>query len=324
MSTENTCIPCQGSSLPSTPVPAPPDCEGTPCEQVYPAECVAYTGTEQPCYDIQPGDTFGQIFTKIEAKCPYKVEVIQHILELIRDTTVLKTLFCQIACSCNCNTTPPTDCSCNAPTGLTVVMNLTGGTANAVLNWTPGGGINSLVQQVRYKLHSSPTWVAVTLPPAITPGTTTTTITGLQPGKLYDFQVINYCSVDETCYGTSPTVTSAQLSCPTDTLLSAGATYVDVYTAAVGADVTAIKIDILLDGTSTVVATRIVTAPFTSPIHELITGLTADTDYDVRFTVYADTVTKVCDGGGFTTISEDPAPCVALTDPNITVTIELT
>jgi hypothetical protein len=56
----SSCSPCR-TPIPSVWVDAPPVCEGTDCEEIYPAQCTIYTGPNITCLGITNGMSLNQI-----------------------------------------------------------------------------------------------------------------------------------------------------------------------------------------------------------------------------------------------------------------------
>lgn len=42
--------------------------EGEPCDTIYPADCVIYTGPPIPCYNIATGDRVSEVLEKLIAE----------------------------------------------------------------------------------------------------------------------------------------------------------------------------------------------------------------------------------------------------------------
>ena len=58
------CNPCSGP-IPPACVEGPPECEGTPCAEIYPAECTIYNGPEIPNLGITSGMSINEILMAI-------------------------------------------------------------------------------------------------------------------------------------------------------------------------------------------------------------------------------------------------------------------
>jgi hypothetical protein len=61
------CNPCT-PECPEVLIPAPPDCEGEPCEEIVQGECVRYTGPAIPCLSITQGESLNSVIQKIAAQ----------------------------------------------------------------------------------------------------------------------------------------------------------------------------------------------------------------------------------------------------------------
>lgn len=58
------CNPCSGP-IPPACVEGPPECEGTPCAEMYPAECTIYNGPDIPNLGITSGMSINEILMAI-------------------------------------------------------------------------------------------------------------------------------------------------------------------------------------------------------------------------------------------------------------------
>jgi hypothetical protein len=97
------------------------------CDEVFPLECVEYIGADIKCaaetdilhpavehYIVLEDGTrtdrrLPSILNNINSQLCYifSKEYISQVLTIIQADTELATLFCEIACSCNCEITPP-------------------------------------------------------------------------------------------------------------------------------------------------------------------------------------------------------------------------
>lgn len=177
------CHECQ--QTPSVEQPAPPDCAGEKCVEIYNAECVQYNGANIPCKQIETGDRMDEIIQKL-ATC-YNEEFVRGLLRMIRDNESLKALFAQIVCSINCNTVTV----CQVPAGLAVgTITVQGGTAS----WTRIAGVSGYYLQ--FKKTTDTTWTSLGgLIANPSSGTTVNAvITGLLDSTQYDLRVKTVCS----------------------------------------------------------------------------------------------------------------------------------
>jgi hypothetical protein len=159
--------------------------------------------------------------------------------------------------------------------------------ATANLTWTPAGGANSLSQDVQYKVSTSSTWITHS---NVGPSINTATITGLLDNTVYDFRVINNCSVG----GPTPATQyqTVNLTCPVVTVTpsydSIGYSFTHL-----GASVDSYTVE-LLNASDGVVATINELTP-SGTVTNSFTGLTASTVYKVRVTVkVGSTFSKQC------------------------------
>jgi hypothetical protein len=182
--------------------------------------------------------------------------------------------------------------------------------SNAVIQWTPAGGANSLSQDVKYKKKSD---AGFTLFGNVGPGVNTATITGLLDNVVYQFMVSNVCAYGgptpsaqyEGVLFTCPAVNMT----PSHNLVSYNFTHL-------GGDIDKYVVELLNASGSGVIATNQHTAP-SGTISGSFTGLNPSTAYKIRVTVYAGTYSKICPANDFSTAA---APvCDAPT--NVTATL---
>jgi len=178
------CHECQ--QTPSVEQPAPPNCAGEKCVEIYNAECIQYNGADIPCKQIEKGDRLDEVINKLST-C-YNEEFVRGLLRMIRDDENLKALFAQIVCSIDCNSITV----CEAPSGI-VASNPT--TEGFTLSWAKITGVSGYY--VRVKKVDSSTWINVgglILNSAFSTGTATVNITGLESGSAYEAQVKTLCN----------------------------------------------------------------------------------------------------------------------------------
>lgn len=133
------CHECQ--QTPSVEQPAPPDCAGEKCVEIYDAACVRYNGADIPCKQIEKGDRIDEVVNKL-ATC-YNEEFVRGLLRMIRDDANLKALFGQIVCSIDCGTITV----CQVPAGL-AVSNISESSATAT--WTRIAGVSGYYLEANY------------------------------------------------------------------------------------------------------------------------------------------------------------------------------
>lgn len=59
------CVECNQGNTPAITLPAPPECVGTNCAEVYPSDCMVYSGPAIPCKGISTGESLSSILQKI-------------------------------------------------------------------------------------------------------------------------------------------------------------------------------------------------------------------------------------------------------------------
>jgi hypothetical protein len=185
--------------------------------------------------------------------------------------------------------------------------------AQIPLTWIPAGGFNSTGQQVQYKPEGGVWTTFQTVAPAIS----SITITGLLDNTVYEFRIVNLCADGGPT--PSPTVlTQIYISCPAPTfILSTNS--IQYSFAHLGAQVTKYTVE-LLSAANVVLQTKTHLAP-SGTISETFTGLSPNTNYNVRVNVFAgDTqqYSRTCASSSQTTTS--PSVCAA--PANVTGTIE--
>lgn len=179
-----------------------------------------------------------------------------------------------------------------------------------ILNWTPAGGITSTGQQVQYKLSTASTWTTAA---TVSAGTNTYTATGLWDNTIYDFQIVNLCSLGGPTSGTN--FQTINIVCPTVTITP---TYnsVSFSFAHPGASITEYRVDLLDNAGTTVIAFKNIT-PSGGTVSDSFLGLTAATNYKLKLTVKAGTYSKACPVQSF---SSEPFPtCDAPTALTVTI-----
>ena len=59
------CVECNQNSTPAITLPAPPDCPGTQCAEVYPSDCMVYSGPAIPCKGVTTGESLSSALQKL-------------------------------------------------------------------------------------------------------------------------------------------------------------------------------------------------------------------------------------------------------------------
>lgn len=155
-------------------------------------------------------------------------------------------------------------------------------TPQSVITWTPATGSNTLNQTVQYKATDSATWISFA---TVASGVSTSTITGLVNNTIYDFQVIDNCSVGGP--SSSGVIHAIQFACVQMTITP---TYNNIqvsFNLANLIDVTKMDVVLLAANGSTSIATQTITAPTNTAYTLNFTGLTPSTTYNVMLTNYA-------------------------------------
>jgi hypothetical protein len=145
----------------------------------------------------------------------------------------------------------------------------------ATLTWTPAGGSNSASQDVQYRVRGAGSWTTFQ---TVSASTATLPITGLTDNVIYEFRVVNNCTVggptpsneDEDIKFTCPVLTV------TDTYNSVSVSFTHL-----GGAVNAYDIQLLNTAGNTVLSTFAVSSP-SGTVSHTFTGLTASTSYNVR------------------------------------------
>lgn len=170
--------------------------------------------------------------------------------------------------------------------------------AQSTITWNPAPGTNSLSQSVQYKLASSPTWLTFSTE---TPGIASKTITGLIANTIYDFKIVDNCAVGGAV--SSATDTKILFSCPivtiTPTFNSVGFSFDNLY-----ANIAKYVVQLLTADGNSVLGTISITNITPATFSDSFTGLTDNTTYKLRVTLYAGTDLQfngLCSATSFTT-----------------------
>lgn len=210
------------------PQPDPPEftCPNPePCAELVPDNCVTHPGPDIKCFD-DPDPNIDDAYknypdvkhyvvlasdTATNRRLPamlgnikdqlcylFSKDFISRFLTLIDTDVALKTQFCTMVCSCDCEVAP-----CDAPLQLTKTINCLAGSVTYQWGLIPGA-------TYEYKYYfTGPS-------PVITVGTTSTspvTITGLTNGTCLEFKIRSICS--ETSVSTWVEATTACCPIPT-------------------------------------------------------------------------------------------------------------
>lgn len=147
--------------------------------------------------------------------------------------------------------------------------------ASFTLNWTPAGGAYTTGQKVNYRLKGDTVWITFA---TIGATTNSSTITGLTDNEIYEFQIVNICSVG----GDTPsaTIELIVITCPTVTYTNAAYNSIDYSFTALGADIVNYDVQLLNAAGTVIVATQ--TKATAATVTGSFTGLTAATSYNLR------------------------------------------
>lgn len=182
----------------------------------------------------------------------------------------------------------------------------------AALTWVLDSNANNGPEIVQYKLASVSNWTTATTLPI---GSTSYSISGLNQNRIYNFQVINNCSVG----GPSPStvLTSIEQTCPT-VALGSTSNSVSYSFPNLGGDISSYVVTLFDSTGTTVIQTQTQNPPFASTITSPFNGLTANTAYQVQMVVNAGTFSKTC---GAQTITTQVVPtCPTLSNLTLTAT----
>ena len=205
------CHECQ--QTPTVEMPAPPDCSGEKCVEIYDASCVRYNGAPIECKQIETGDRLDEVLNKL-ATC-YNEEFVRSLLRMIRDNESLKALFAQIVCSINCSNVTV----CQVPAGLAVgSITTTGGTAS----WTRIAGVTGYILEAKRTADSTRIQLGGIIANPASGTTVNANITGLMDSTQYDVRVKTVCADgQESAWSTPVTFTTlAPIAPPSCTIPS--------------------------------------------------------------------------------------------------------
>lgn len=181
--------------------------------------------------------------------------------------------------------------ACPVPNQLSVGIS----SGNASISWMLDSNSNNQSQTVQYKLNTASNYSTASSVSSIA---TSSSITGLQQNRLYNFQIVNNCLTGGPSPSTS--VTAIEFTCPNVNLTSTSnsVTYsfvglngdIDTYVAT------------LLDSTGiNIIQTKQITGPFSPTVGDIFTGLNSNTTYQVKLTVKAGAYSKDCNAQTITT-----------------------
>lgn len=180
--------------------------------------------------------------------------------------------------------------------------------AQAVINWTPGGGGNITSQDVQYRVQGATNWT--TAVSGLSAATNTYTITGLSVNTIYEFRIVSNCTFGGPIY--SAIMTDIEWSCPTISVTPTHNTVTYSFSS-LGGSISAYTVDLLASNQTTVVQTRTtVSGIFDSA------SITPSTTYYVRLTLTAGTQTNVCPLVTATTTATPTCPIPTIVSVNIT------
>jgi hypothetical protein len=153
---------------------------------------------------------------------------------------------------------------------------------NITLTWTPGAGASS--QIVQYKLSTSGTWVTHE---TVGGGVSTSSITGLDDNKIYDFRVITNCPGGAS----SPSLTAQQINiiCPSVSTTPSDTSIASSFSE-LGGSVTSYTVKLFDAAGVTELSSQ--TPSGTTTRSGTFSGLTASTAYKIRVIITAGTFTK--------------------------------
>lgn len=167
----------------------------------------------------------------------------------------------------------------------------------AVLTWNAPGGANSINQTIQYKKLTDSTWTVFA---TVSAATASSTITGLLDNVIYQFEVVNNCSVGGP--STSAPDVKIKIVCPA---VSQSSTYnsVTFNFTHVGGDVSKYTMELMNGDGSSSIGMKTFTSPSGS-ISDSFTGLSGSTAYQLKLTVFAGNAfdfSKTCTNTSFTT-----------------------
>ena len=179
--------------------------------------------------------------------------------------------------------------------------------AQAVINWTPGGGGNIASQEVQYRVQGTTNWT--TAVSGLSASASTYTITNLAVNTIYEFRVISNCNISDTI--ASATMTDIEWFCPTITVTPTHNTITYSFSA-LGGSISAYSVQLLSNDLSTVIQTlTTVSGVFNS------VSIAPSTSYKVRLTLTAGTNTNVCTPVSTATTTPPTCPIPTLTGANL-------
>jgi len=136
----------------------------------------------------------------------------------------------------------------------------------------------------------------------------------LTQNKIYNFQVINNCSIG----GPSPStpVNAIEFTCPVVNLTTTDNSITYSFVS-LGGDIDTYVVTLFDSTGNNVIQTKNMQAPFNSTITDAFNGLIANTSYQVQVQVKAGSYNKVC---GKQTITTPNVPsCPQLSNLNVTI-----
>lgn len=162
------------------------------------------------------------------------------------------------------------------------------------LNWTPAGGLNSTGQQVQYKAAVSSTWIVAT---TLNASADSYTISDLNDNTIYDFRIVNMCSYGGPTPGSS--FQTINFVCPT-IIVTPTYNSVSFSFTHLGGSVTQYRVDLLNGAGTSTIAFKTISSP-SGTVADSFTGLSTETNYQLRLTPKAGTFSEQCPLEPFTT-----------------------
>lgn len=170
----------------------------------------------------------------------------------------------------------------------------------STLTWSPAAGGGT--QTVQFKPHTAADWISYQ---TVSATTSTIGVTGLDYNTLYDFQIVNNCPTGAT---TALTNSDIKIQCPTLTISPA-----DISTSVqffhLGGSIDSYIVQLLDSGSSQVLQTKTLTAPFSTSVVTSFAGLSPLTTYNIKVIPTSGVISKSdCATTSFTTTNTPTCP----------------
>ena len=181
----------------------------------------------------------------------------------------------------------------------------------AVLTWTPASGGNSTGQKVQYRVKGG-TWLDWS---SVGPLVSTETITGLNDNSIYEFQVVNICSVGGS--SVSNQSQGIKITCPAVTTSALTYNSFSYSFNPLGGDIVDYVVELrnpsnALVGTQTVVSAN--------PVSGSFSGLIASTTYSLKVIPRTASQTYTKPDCAIVNVTTSAAPaCAAPTNVSATI-----